>query len=91
MILKLKDKISHKKIYHRILDQVNHQEWDSLLKKSKDVNFFQTARYLQQQYSNERFPLFVYFIDESNEIVGQIGLTVIKKVDINISRYLRLR
>jgi hypothetical protein len=71
-----------------ILDTVDKTEWNTNLAKSKYVNFFQTAEYISQKSNSDRFPQFTYILDENKQVLAQLGIIVVKKVDINISKAL---
>lgn len=60
-----------------ILKEVNAKEWDNNLKKSNYATFFQSAKFLTIQ-SQGNYPLFLYVLDDDDNIQGQLGLTIRK-------------
>ena len=58
---------------YKISKSINPKRWNSNLKQSEYVTFFQTAEYLTP--SKNKFPIFVEVFD-SDKIVGQLGLLV---------------
>lgn len=52
-------------------------EWNKNLLKSVSANFFQSNEYLSSN-SKEFFPVFISVLDKDGNVVGQLGLTVIK-------------
>ncbi len=64
-----------------ISNSVDSREWNEALKQSEYANFFQTVEYLENQTSfEERTPVFISIRDSSNNIKGQLGLSVVKKI-----------
>lgn len=64
----------------KILSEVDPVKWNSDLMKSGYATFFQTAEYLTSEPNRDYFPIFVYVFDENGEVVGQLGLRIIKTV-----------
>lgn len=60
----------------RIETQVD-SDWNQNLIKNKSGNFFQSLDYLTSDSKNF-FPIFIYVVDELGNIVGQLGLSIIK-------------
>lgn len=52
-------------------------DWNKNLLKSTYANFFQTTEYLSSN-SNNVFPVFISVIDNNGNLVGQLGLSIIK-------------
>lgn len=63
----------------KILDKVDSMTWNDELTKSNYATFFQTTNYLNSN-SNDYFPVFIYILDQDDNIVGQLGLRIIKTV-----------
>jgi hypothetical protein len=60
----------------RIETQVN-SDWNQNLIKNKSGNFFQSSDYLTSDSKNS-FPVFIYVMDELGNVVGQLGISIIK-------------
>jgi len=54
-----------------------NSDWNKNLLNSPQVSFFQTNEYLSST-SKKFFPLFISILDENGNIVGHLGLTIIK-------------
>lgn len=52
-------------------------QWNKYLLKNPSGNFFQSSNYLISDSENY-FPLFIYIFDESDNVVAQLGLSIIK-------------
>jgi len=52
-------------------------QWNDNLVKNTAGNFFQSSDYLNSDSKNF-FPVFIHVFDESENLVGQLGLTIIK-------------
>lgn len=72
----------------KILTEVDSSMWDNDLTKSNYATFFQTTNYLNSN-SNDHFPVFIYIIDPDGNVVGQLGLRIIKTVVRYSSPFLR--
>jgi len=57
---------------------VDSEEWNKNLLKSDYSTFFQSKEYLSYK-DPMKFPQFILVINEKNEIVGQLGLTITKE------------
>ena len=64
----------------KILSEVDPVKWNGDLMKSDCATFFQTAEYLTSEPNRDYFPIFVYVIDENGNVVGQLGIRIIKTV-----------
>lgn len=62
---------------YRILTTVDSQVWNNDLAKSTNATYFQTANYLNSS-SKDYFPIFIYVLDQNDNVVGQLGLRIIK-------------
>nr|MBC8444360.1 hypothetical protein [Candidatus Woesearchaeota archaeon] len=62
--------------------------WNDVLMNSTHASFFQSTNYLNSN-SKDFFPIFIYILDENNNIVGQLGLRIIKTVVRYSSPFLR--
>ena len=60
-----------------ILRKIDTEKWDNDLMESNYATFFQSAKFLTVQ-SQGNYPLFLYVLDESDNIQGQLGLTIRK-------------
>ena len=63
----------------KIVTDVVAKEWNSDLSKSNYSTYFQTSEYLQPNSTVGYFPVFVYVVDQNNNVVGQLGIQIIKK------------
>ena len=64
-------------MYHFKIETQVDSAWNQNLIKNNSGNFFQSSDYLTSDSKNF-FPVFIYVIDESNKVVGQIGMSIIK-------------
>lgn len=62
---------------YKILDKVEHKEWNSKIKENKLAVFFQNSEFLNSK-SSYRFPLFIYIYNETGDVKGQLGLRIVK-------------
>ncbi|NQV78140.1 MAG: hypothetical protein HQ490_07270 [Lutibacter sp.] len=62
----------------KIMTDVSPNEWNSNLIKSNYSTYFQTLEYLQPNSISEYFPVFIYVVDQNNNVVGQLGIQIIK-------------
>ncbi len=62
----------------KIINDVNDKKWNSDLLKSHYSTYFQSSEYLQPNSNNEYFPIFINVIDQNNNVVGQLGIQIIK-------------
>ncbi len=62
----------------KIVTNISSNEWNSDLIKSNYSTYFQTSEYLQPNSAVEYFPVFIYVIDQKNNVVGQLGIQLIK-------------
>lgn len=60
----------------KIEDVTNEQEWNDNLKKSQYSTYFQSTNYLKSS-SEDFFPVFIWVFENEN-VVGQLGLRIIK-------------
>ena len=72
----------------KILTEVDSSMWDNDLTKSNYATFFQTTNYLNSN-SNDHFSVFIYILDKDENVVGQLGLRIIKTVVRYSSPFLR--
>ena len=72
----------------KILTTVDSSMWDNDLTKSNYATFFQTTNYLNSN-SNDHFPVFIYVLDQDGNVMGQLGLRIIKTVVRYSSPFLR--
>ncbi len=54
-------------------------DWNNNLLKSKSATFFQSTDYLNSN-SKDYFPVFIYIFDQDGNVVGQLGIRIIKTV-----------
>jgi hypothetical protein len=64
-------------LYTFKIETAKGSEWNKSLLKTTSANFFQSVEYLSSD-SKEFFPIFISILDENGNVVGQLGLTVIK-------------
>jgi len=64
------------------------QKWNENLLKNKAGNFFQSSDYLCS-HSENSFPVFVCIFDESDNLVGQLGILIIKTTVLYSGNLLR--
>jgi hypothetical protein len=62
--------------------------WNENLCKSKGGNFFQTPEYLNEY--DGCFPVFVTVFDDSNQVIGQLGIRIIETTAMYSSNILKL-
>ena len=76
-------------MYHfEISCKVDPIKWNNDLNKSNYSTFFQTTNYLNSN-SNDHFSVFIYILDKDENVVGQLGLRIIKTVVRYSSPFLR--
>ncbi|GBL40921.1 hypothetical protein EMGBD3_02890 [Nitrosarchaeum sp.] len=63
----------------KILTSVDSSMWNNDLTKSNYATFFQTTNYLNSN-SKDHFPVFIYVLDQDDNVMGQLGLRIIKTV-----------
>lgn len=63
----------------KILTKIDSSIWDNDLTKSNYATFFQTTNYLNSN-SKDYFPVFIYVLDQDGNVMGQLGLRIIKTV-----------
>lgn len=73
----------------KIVTDVVAKEWNSDLSKSNYSTYFQTSEYLQPNITMEYFPVFVYVVDQNNNVVGQLGIQIIRTSVLYSSPLLR--
>ncbi len=54
-----------------------NSDWNQNLIKNNSGNFFQSSDYLASDLENF-FPVFIYVLDESGNVAGQLGISIIK-------------
>lgn len=59
------------------IDTKANVSWNQNLLKSSDANFFQSLEYLSSD-SKEFFPVFISVFGVNGDVVGQLGITIIK-------------
>ena len=68
-------------MYNYKISKIVPNDWNENLKKSAHANFFQTSDYLETTSINDNgFPLFISVHDDSQEVVGQLGLVIRESV-----------
>ena len=60
---------------YKILSHVESKEWNNNLSACEYSTFFQTAEFLSKKDS-DRYPVFIYIYDNSENIQGQLGLVI---------------
>jgi len=55
-------------------------KWNQDLIKNPSSTFFQSTDYLISDLDSDFFHVFIYILDENGEVVGQLGLRIIKTV-----------
>jgi len=65
---------------YQISENVNGEEWNNNLQKFPAATFLQTYEYISEHPGSE-IPVFVSVLDENNQIVGQLGLKIIKTAE----------
>jgi len=73
----------------KIVTDVVAKEWNSDLSKSNYSTYFQTSEYLQPNNTVGYFPVFVYVVDQNNNVVGQLGIQIIRTSVLYSSPLLR--
>lgn len=64
-------------MYHFKIETEIDLNWNLYLSKNKSGNFFQSSNYLTSD-SNKIFPIFIYIFDELDNVVAQLGISIIK-------------
>jgi len=64
----------------KILSEVDPQKWNNDLTKSEYATFFQSIDYLASDPNNDYFHVFIYVVDNNGNVVGQLGLRIIRTV-----------
>ena len=72
----------------KVFTNIDVEKWNNDLMKSQHANFFQTAEFLTQEPNSGRFPNFIYIFDDE-EVVGQLGLTIVKTGKIRAGSFFR--
>lgn len=62
----------------KILTEVDSHQWNNQLQRTNYSTFFQTVEYLNAEKNSEYFPVFILIEDEKQNVVGQLGLHIIK-------------
>ncbi|WKT58291.1 hypothetical protein QVH35_02175 [Candidatus Nitrosotenuis chungbukensis] len=70
------------------MTSVDATQWNENLKKSDYSTFFQTFEYISQK-SSDVTPVYVRVFDNNDEIVGQLGLRIIKTTVMYSSKTFR--
>jgi hypothetical protein len=65
---------------YKILTEVDPLQWDKDLMKSSSSTFFQTTEYLIPPQGVDYLAVFVHVFDENGEVVGQLGMRIIRTV-----------
>ena len=73
----------------KILSTVDSKFWNSNLLKSDYSTFFQTSEYLVEDPNAGLIPIFIHVFNDKDEIVGQLGLYVIKSSALYSSSLLK--
>jgi hypothetical protein len=60
-----------------ILKKVDNTKWNRQLLNCKYSTFFQTAEFLTED-SPGKYPLFLYVYNNNGDVVGQLGITIVK-------------
>ena len=60
---------------YKISSHVEFKEWNNNLSACEYSTFFQTAEFLSKKDS-DRYPVFIYIYDDSENIQGQLGLVI---------------
>ena len=61
----------------KILEKIADEQWDEQLLNSDYSTFYQSTKFLET--NDSRFPIFVYILDEKNNVKGQLTLSILKK------------
>jgi hypothetical protein len=62
----------------KIITNVNEKKWKFDLLKSNYSTYYQSSEYLQPNSNDEYFPIFINVIDENDNVVGQLGIQIIR-------------
>ena len=75
---------------YEISELVDFDYWNTLLQNVDYSTLFQTADYLDyESASGDRFPLFIKIRNEKKEIIGQLGVVIIKSTNAYSSPFLQ--
>ena len=73
----------------KILKTINGQIWNQHLLLSKSSTFFQTYEYLFTQHHGNKFPIFIYVLDDNEKIKAQLGVIVQKSPMVYSTKILK--
>lgn len=62
----------------KILTEPNSINWNNGLLKNEYASYFQTSEYITSISKEKQIPVFIHVIDENENIVGQLGIQIIK-------------
>ena len=71
----------------KILEKTVDDKWDEYLLNSNYATFYQSSKFLEADES--RFPIFIYIVDEKNNVKGQLALSILKKQSALSSKKLK--
>ena len=72
-----------------IIENISKEEWNQNLIKSSYSTHYQTFEYIEGNDKTEYFPIFIQVIDENENIVGQLGMQIVKTSILYSSPLLR--
>ena len=73
----------------KIIEDAVKEEWNSNLLKSNYSTYYQTFEYIEGNDKTEYFPIFIQVIDEKQNVVGQLGIQIVKTSILYSSPLLR--
>ena len=71
----------------KISEKIADDKWDKHLLNSDYATFYQSSKFLEVDES--RFPIFIYIVDEKNNVKGQLALSILKKQSALSSKKLK--
>lgn len=71
-----------------IFQKVGNDEWNNDLLKNSYATFFQTTDYLTSSSNKDYFHIFIYVMDNNGNVMGQLGLRIIKTTVMYSSKLL---
>ena len=61
-----------------IIENISKEEWNQNLIKSNYSTYYQTSEYIEGNNTTEYFPIFIQIINDKDQVVGQLGIQIIK-------------
>tara|TARA_B110000438_G_scaffold301739_1_gene357436 strand:- start:9723 stop:10835 length:1113 start_codon:yes stop_codon:yes gene_type:complete len=72
-----------------IVKNISKKEWNQNLTKSSYSTYYQTYEHIEGNEKSEYFPIFIQIINDEDEVVGQLGIQIVKTSILYSSPLLR--